>query len=397
MISQERSCTSQTSYQILCDWLDHNDLKYQITRDHHSINHVDILDSTEKIVCSGSGKGVDYHVGGLAEAIEHYYTIHHIETPDRLKTTEITKQTPLNSCGIIHGLNAYPHDCVACIPYYPWNKNSPKCYIPQILVNPWKIEPSSILTAADRYLARYSTNSGIALGITTEDAVLHGICEEIERHYLSHFFMKESALNTNFEFQEIILQKGDWLDNNPYKKALDDLEYTYNFRIIFSEFFKSISFCVVIGQPKDSSYSPLSLIGSGASMNGRVAVCRALGEFVQTHLFFDAYAKKTANRISRNLIQIGRLSALLNLQNIHYKKRSSHKIPQTPNMPSRSMIDLIALELNEHGFCIFYKHLNCIYESFKVVSIYVPKIERFHLIRSGNIVAPQEWLQYGSY
>lgn len=206
MLEPERSANSDVTETTFLIWLKKNHITAD-RHDHPNVSYVELMDPSGNTVSSGSGKGKHHPLGGLAEAIEHYYTIVDSPQVERVKGKQVRCQKILAKCGIVQELKHYDDDEITVTNYYNWMDHSKICKVPHVLINPWFIRDLDLLSPAEKYLARYSTNSGTALGLTTEDSILHGLSEEIERHYLSHFYLKEAGLESNFTFQELKLSK----------------------------------------------------------------------------------------------------------------------------------------------------------------------------------------------
>ena len=263
-----------------------------------------------------------------------------------------------------------------------------------MLINPWCIKDLNSLSPAERYLTRYSTNSGTALGLTKEDAVLHGLSEEIERHYLSHFYLTEVGFTSNFKFQELKSSKDSWLNQHPYDRILEILWGYESYKMIISTILTSMSFCLIIGKPVGEETGGMSALGSGASYNPRVAIRRALGEFAQSHEFLNTEAQRKAQDISLQIKKTPKLIPLISLLSRSYPEIPVTNVLEktTEGLSTRSIIDSVVHQLHDQGYSVFFRFLNPRYDDVVVTSVYIPGSERFHLARSGNIVVPQKWL-----
>ncbi|MCY1440900.1 YcaO cyclodehydratase, ATP-ad Mg2+-binding [compost metagenome] len=67
-------------------------------------------------------------------------------------------------------------------------------YVPAVLLNPTSGYVAEILETEASFLTKYSSNSGMALGCTENEALLHAINECIERHALSVYYMSVGEL-----------------------------------------------------------------------------------------------------------------------------------------------------------------------------------------------------------
>lgn len=175
---------------------------------------------------------------------------------------------------------------------------------------------------------------------------------------------------------------------------LDRLSQYEDYKIIISTTLTFMSFCLVIAKPFGDETAGMSVLGSGASYNPRVAICRALGEFTQSHELLNAEAKRNARNVSLKLKKTPKLTALISLLNRSYPEIPITNISDKTIMGSstRSVIDSVVCGLKDHDYSVFFRFLNPRYDNVIVTSVYIPGFERFHLARSGNIVAPQQWL-----
>lgn len=259
-------------------------------------------------------------------------------------------------------------------------------HVPVMLINPWYYSHKRINSPVFQYLSRYSSNSGSAISLTFYDAFLHALCEHIERHYLSYYFMNEMDIDQPLSFYELKI------DQNTIFKKIKLLKDDYNIQIIYSQDFANVHFCVVVGHSSEHS---MSLVGSGASLCKSTAITRAIDEFLQVqHLSSEKLLKIEKNQIKSIFSNNDKAVKLLRLMHgkyhmISYSEDSEHSKMST----TFEVTHMIISELNKIGFRVYYRVLSRAEDPFVVVSLFIPGFERFHHIRSGIMVTPQKWLQ----
>lgn len=163
MNETERSFNLDVTTSTIFHWLKNNKTTEKLIVDDNNVSFYELYDVYGNEVSTGSGKCDDYHIGGLAEAIEHFYTINQKSSTLVKKSSHITNQKSLNICAILSGLSNFNEDFLAVLQYKGWRDHAAAVHVPQIFVNPWLIKDPNGLNEAERYLARYSTNSGTAL------------------------------------------------------------------------------------------------------------------------------------------------------------------------------------------------------------------------------------------
>ena len=400
----ERSGDLQRSQRIFTDYLynkgiEQTKINVDIvwSNEDRQITFLELKNNKNQIIVDGCGKGSDHRLGALAEAIEHYFTA--IETPSYVKpmtVDNIIAHPGLKRCGIISQLQSFCNASLYTVPYYSWpNTTSNIYYLPVSLVNPWCCYNQNPKIAVDQYISRYSSNSGTATGITFDDAFLHALNEEIERYYLSNLFLTISQISISpIKFYQVDIST---LPDH-FNCQLKLLDKDHPIKIICSFDFCNVFFCAAISQSKDpnSPCSILSAIGSGASLDINLAIKRALGEVLQIHAGCDDHVKilDLLNK-SQKLQKLIHPNQHIDFANISYHNiaiAKNHHITQ--NCTIRNMIDYICDNLNDHNFQILYRIKTNSYDPFSVVSLYIPGFERFHLIRMGNFVSAQSWLNH---
>ena len=405
-VELERSCDPVLAEKILTKWVLSEGLVCESSYDNpnYQVVRVALKNSRSGFVCDGFGKGAYYLLGGLAEAVEHYFSLSEARQGSlelALESKDIATQEAFCNCNIMQTLGTFPTEAMQVVCYYSWPWAEKCCaYVPAIFVNPLYIQDSTGPSEAQKYLARYSYSTGFALGLTLEDALLHALNENIERHYLSHFYLHVLPnQETLFEFSEL-----DQVSlRESFREATDFLDKHYQWKILISkeDSMGGVVFSMVIGNrtgPLKHEF-PLSVIGLGASLYGEVAVQRSISEFLQGHFPEQSELDQREKDIYGHLKNLSHVKGLIDLMGVKTLARMSWhdfrriRPPVEASLSTRRQLDHMVNGLHKSGYNTLYRIMTKQHDPFYVVHVLVPGFERFHLMREGNFVAPQSWLK----
>lgn len=155
----------------------------------------DLFNISGNRVSSGYGKGTSAAAkcGALFEAIEHFLTDHRFIDPaivSRGSTQEYLDKNRLKRTLPLSLLDDFDYEEILWIIHQEIGADNPTKF-PLILAIPsyadalFEENTSPLINS----LSRYSTNNGIAVGSTLEEAMIHGLLEAVERHSLSQFLL----------------------------------------------------------------------------------------------------------------------------------------------------------------------------------------------------------------
>lgn len=158
------------------------------------------------VLASGNGKGelMASRVGSLFEAAEHLFSNYHLIDPERLfylDSFEFTRGNPM--CDALPLVLLRSADGTE-IPFLKHEElgGARSTFYPLALACPEYIDlqlAGGALRQEDRFnygrIEQYSTNSGTAIGMTAEEAIVHGLLEGIERTSLSMFLADVFIMN----------------------------------------------------------------------------------------------------------------------------------------------------------------------------------------------------------
>ncbi|MDR8384316.1 YcaO-like family protein [Pseudomonas sp. JL2] len=348
----------------------------------------ELFDSDNHFIESGAGKGPDALIGALAETIEHassFLAPNHESTWH--STDSIASQKAAKYDGFFTRL-PYSDEPIDCFTLTSLDKKE-HLIAPSALLCPAAARSNSNDTRSTmQFLARYSSNSGIAFGCTENEALLHGIQEIIERHVLSLFFMAICGIGPKMDLYKpstSLLNKA--LLNDP-----SALEPANKLQIIIIKDVLSVYFAVAFPKagPGDQ---PLSPIGSGCSMDICTAIQRAVTEQFQSESLYDVFEdsmdRKTVKLLShsktlKNLIDLAPVRSL-NLPELECP-------PHNSNETVPAQLDTLHKAVSASDKKIFHRTVVRFPNNSIVTQAYIPGLERFNIIRNGQLVVPQHVL-----
>ncbi|WP_144966491.1 YcaO-like family protein [Pseudomonas sp. DE0010] len=338
-----------------------------------------LYDSAYKEVSCGAGKGEHCELGALAESLEHYFV-------DKATPTVIESDKILQSIAPFDDwlLKSIPPGCL--IPYFSLQalNTYDEITIPAILISPSPRNINEIEKTAAGFLSKYTSNSGTALGCTESEALLHAINEAIERHALSMYYLSLCGLTPPLK----LYQPSDSFLEETFAHDTDLLRRTKKLEIYLTHDFYEVPFCIAVSRSKKEG--SLSSIGSGSSINPSIAMYRAVTEQIQCEQLSGATEKQEDLAAEKMLAHSSRLSALLHPCPT-YAVPVFH--PPRTNLSVRGQVKRTLINLEKQNKTAFYRTLYEHPSLATVVQVFIPGLERFHLIRSGIPVAPQSALK----
>lgn len=334
---------------------------------------------------AGAGKGQHCMLGAVAESLEHHFLGNCTTDGAQMMSGDLIQSLArghddwlLNSVPTSSQLSAYRMEAL---------EGDSSLYVPSILLNPSSryIKEANETEAA--FLSKYSSNSGMALGCTENEALLHAINECIERHALSVYFLSTCQLMPALTVMKPSLA----LLTETFSENANLLAHSRRLSIYMLNDFYGLFFCIAMAAPEHES--TLAIIGSGCSASASVALYRAVTEQLQcAHLRGDQ-EKDEDHDTYRMLSTSTRLSKLLNPVT---RAKLAELKPAACVTSLRKQIQHTTANLKAHGRSVFYRTLFHEPGLACAVQVYIPGLERFHLIRSGLPVVPQSALSQGA-
>ena len=346
-----------------------------------------LSDGSGSKVAEGAGKGQYCQLGALAESIEHYalehYSSHGLVTR---RINEVRGQASIKLDGILANLpdSDAPIDCVELKDI----SNGSLTTVPAVMQLPDRslVEKNTSRTET-AYLSRYSTNSGIAFGCSKNEAILHGLNEVLERHMLSKILMSLCG-----QHDSILLRSVDpTVMNEVFPEGSRFLALAISMKILITETVQGVYFAMAIPKQPDGRYIVCPL-GSGCSVDPRIAIERATTELHQTMALYDEDEKATDHSAFALKSYSSALRPLINLEVLRNIELSCKRLEPPRRLSVHEQVEFILEKVAATGFRAFKGTLLNFENGCVVAQVYVPGLERFNLIRAGIPVVPQHLL-----
>jgi ribosomal protein S12 methylthiotransferase accessory factor len=347
-----------------------------------------LKNSLNVTVAEGAGKGANSCVGALAESLEHY-ALEHMSHQGifQLALSEIRNQPLVRMDGILSNLpdSDIRVDCVEMANI----QTDQRIMMPAVLQMPTDLLTKKIKNIPEAaFLARYASNSGIAFGCSENEAILHGLNEVIERHTLSKILM---SLCGQHESIQLCSPSAETL-----AQLLSDNMETYstadNFKIILTPTTQGVYFSMAIPKRADGRY-PICPVGSGCSVDPRIAISRAVTELVQTTALYDADAKTNDLHAYALMERSPSLRPLIHLEKLRNVGQICQRLDPPLKLSVAEQTELVIEHLDGLGFRVLHRTLASFANGCVVSQVYVPGLERFNLVRAGIPVVPQQLLR----
>ena len=346
-----------------------------------------LIDDSGAAVAEGAGKGQHCQLGALAESIEHY-ALEHCSSKGLVtrRINEVRHQAFIKLDGVLANLpdSEAPIDCVK----FKDILNSRLITVPAIMQLPDKalVEHNTSLTEI-AYLSRYSTNSGIAFGCSENEAILHGLNEVLERHMLSKILMSLCG-----QYDPILLRS---VDAAPMREVFPDgsifRTLAARMKILITETIQGVYFAMAIPKRPDGRYV-ICALGSGCSVEPRIAIERAATELHQTMALYDEVEKATDHSAIALASFSSTLRPLINLEVLRNTELSCRRLDPPKRLSVQEQVEFILERFAATGLRAFKRTLLDFENGCVVAQVYVPGLDRFNLIRAGIPVVSQHLL-----
>ncbi|CAM3250186.1 hypothetical protein BZK31_27960 [Pseudomonas floridensis] len=346
-----------------------------------------LSDNEGRRVSEGAGKGYHCDIGALAESIEHYalsydWSRHLVESAVK----SVRLQPLLKMDGFVANL---PSDCsvINCVTLTDMQSGAP-VLLPAVLQMPHiPLTEKACAQAELSFLNKYSSNSGVAFGCSRPEALLHGLNEVVERHVLSKIFMslcgQHERLMLAFVSTEIL--------DDIFCKGSDFRSAVETMKILIVETIYGVYFSMAIPKRPDGRY-PICPIGSGCSVDPRVAVKRAASELLQATQLFDESEKATDFRAYALMRKVPALQPLLQLDVLRNIDLPCKRLTPSVRMSVTDQMEHMIKKISSTGLRMLSRTVLAFENGCAVTQVYVPGLERFNLIRAGLPVVPQHLL-----
>ncbi|MFI7700537.1 YcaO-like family protein [Nonomuraea sp. NPDC049480] len=343
----------------------------------------------------GKGRPEEARVGALFEAVEHYLT-----GPAGFDPATVEPAAPAGiAAGLLRAdacaplLARMPGRRMACLRYRLIGGGG-AALVPLFLSAPWYVE-----TGAGRLrepigddcdyadLARYSCNSGSAVGVTTAEALLHALNEAIERDALSLLLVR--AFLSGGGFRPRVIDPAT-LPHGP-ARAYAVAEDLTGAPVHLLDITSDIGVPTMLAYTAPTSRHPHRR-GAGTSLSPAYAAWRALTELVQTtlgeslsHTAAPAHGDLAGLAAHPALYACGRFDLTGPLRDA--RAVAFPRAAEAAGPPGAQVREVTAM-LAARGHPAFHRRVCALPGGVSAVHVIVPGLERFMLITDGNLVLP---------
>lgn len=339
----------------------------------------------------GSGKGyeMEARVGAKYEAYEHHQGLIALRKNRLLAPiSSVINQAAIKDLLPLRILMDSEPSKIAVIPFdHPFDENEDKFLHPAFLIDyRYDLHKMSGDDADYKAAKRYTSGSGIAIGVGYKEAAIHAISEVIERHcvgtFLAHhfFYGKENTLYTIApESMPESLQK-TWTDAETCLDAeiqVIDVRCN-NLPAVF------VAYC------KQPLPYGVHLLGAGCSLYPSHAANRAIKELIQLYSVTKSHddAKNDLSRYVKHLEQYPKLLRCF-MADMSHKDVVVKNIEPDPKFVSLDEHQSILLNTCwGNGYPLWIKEIHHNKNDISIACAVMPRMERFTLVSTGNYVIP---------
>ncbi|MFJ3466655.1 YcaO-like family protein [Pseudomonas sp. NPDC090201] len=355
----------------------------------------------------GYGKGPRNSAltGAAFESLEHYLSqsqhisdssVHYFSAGDYLASTHLRINRALETLTTDHK-SKLPFRLYNCLSkdiqaLYPVALSAPK-YLDDIADG---YRPLAYDEFDYSSMNRYATNSGVAIGCTAEEAIIHGLLESVERHVFSNFLVSV--------FLSPHINKVNEVDRSSLPSALVQLlgraEKAISGKIILLSLANEFEIPVFMASMADSSFS-IDPAGFGASLSREYAIRRSITELVQCFHVTTCFHPESV--VERDELVLSHLEpfnlhkkcASLKVMS-HIRKYGSKKVDfvSLPNYPMPrsldSYLELGVSKVANAGFDPYTTLLASPYEKVFVSHTFLDGQDNFYCVTEGALVLPND-------
>ncbi len=350
------------------------------------------------LVSRGAGKGVGHEsvAGALFESIEHHLsewsTVRYLPDVEEVPVEQLAADPALARDGVI-GLLArnFAGISVPCRRYDAARGSGAVWYPVLLTMVGYGHEPVPGDDLRYFTIARYASNSGSAAGATVDEALVHSMCELIERDALS-LALIDWYLTGGRPAVRVV----DHATLPPLARdVVDSVQVDIGDEVVLLDVTSDIGVPVLLAAPRHGTW-PVRPVGSGASLSAEYAVRRAATELLQLH-----HLNSTGNFIAAGREVIAELApypkyrdcarldvgALLEHADVETVGVTGDLDPRTRGGLA-GYRDVLLDRLEQAGLGCFVARNDPPDSHIACVSTLVPGCERFNVVRDGLVVLP---------
>lgn len=355
-----------------------------------------LYDGDGTAISNGFGKGeaAASLTGAMYEAVEHYYTRRPpAHEPLTLVRSQQLAQDPRYAQLPFHAaFQDQPQRRLACRDYRRLDPQGPgqdTVPVPLFMTYPAYLQNRVDGDDFDYASAiRFSSNSGVAIGASLEEAAVHAIGELVERDAWSLFLIAHYLGDP--------ARLGARVDPRSLPDALARTYHAVRDRlgreVLLIDVTTDLQFPAFIATtPELHGEEECHPCGYGASWHAGHAATRALTELVQC---VDIKSRTPAMR-EYNRIALDALSEYRKLRDCAYFKVSAERLesvdwahPERAPQPPKAMLGEMVAHLRERGVDLYYAVNHHVPGALCIVSCVSFELERFFMVTSGIAMGP---------
>ncbi|MBL1068260.1 YcaO-like family protein [Streptomyces sp. 7-21] len=356
----------------------------------------------------GKGRGQEARTGALFEAMEHYLTGPVFFDPGQVvfRSGAELVSGPLAREACAPLLGAHPR--VACHTYaaLPGAGDHPPLPVPVALTTSWYLDRPDCRSAARdggdyRELARYGCASGSAVGLTCEEALVHGLNEAVEHDALSLLLARAFLGPRAAAFRPRVVDPASLpADLAGALAAAEDLTGgTVHLLDATTDVGVPVYLAYAPAPPPEHEPGPgappeeEAAVGSGASLSPHHAAWRALVELVQGRISVLSPPGGPPPPPPRG--PLARYPALYACSRFDLTAclTRAQAVPfpverEPPPLPVPEQAGILIRRLTAAGLPPYYRVTARLPSGITAVHAFVPGLERFLLITAGLLVLP---------
>ncbi|QQE11975.1 YcaO-like family protein [Planctomycetota bacterium] len=369
-----------------------------------------IFDQQNNLLARGTGKGIYpfNKAGAIFEAIEHLFGVSLPPSPHNLipKTTSFLASQSITDQYIpFQLLQDFPDQQIYCTEFHCYDKPNQTLYLPTFLWSPHLCCSPEYYRSDDNLelssvLLKYACNSGVASGLTPDDAILHGINEGIERdghgRLLYKYFYNDPNPINPLPIIETSTLPAELL------KEIRDIEHQLGDTCILINATSDLGIPVIGAIFKNYHLSHnIPAPGFGCSLFPEIAIRRAVYEAIQIMNGADYYPEQRREAYEEDLQRVQEHEAYTRCvtfnisayeQYIGYEPQSfnrlySHTITCAP-ISVHKQIKLLTEHLQAYNLNIYTHTLKQLKHNTIIISTQIPGLSLFYLTASGMMIPP---------
>lgn len=393
----ERETSIQDAYHKIITVIKELGLSYEknVIGDTIQTTHIKLMNEQNEVLSAGTGKGVGgvSEIGALFETLEHYYTAKDSLQNCRLFSSHMIPEIETFSGErIIQLLNTEREELLLCRNYSSLKSSKQNVWYPLFITNPYYAE--GVTHPGDHFdykkLKRCSSNSGIAIGSTFYESLIHATNEVIERDAWSLFLLNYYYYQNNTVLQIMDINTfPDFL-----KTLIQNAECEIGEEIILFNITTETNIPTILAVI--SNHKNIPYVGLGTSLYLEYAITRSVTELVQTFHMTQVFQEQAKTE------RIAMLEALKEypqhyrcaefdtqrLLGMEYENIPFDSISSFSHQSLETYVQELEFRLNSCGFDMYYSTLASFDNNIHIVNTLIPNMERFFLNYEGYFVLP---------